>query len=194
MPASGTHSLNLLPCFPSIGVPIPLRLPKSTRQNKTTTKKKKKKKEKRKKGGHSCFFCSLAPVSDTHSPVLLPCFPSIGVPVPFRLPKSTHLNKTTTTKKKKMAARFSFVLRGWLPVPAHHSCCPVSLVSRALRMHCVCALVWMAGAGCSAVLGSLSLPADSSPPTGSWGEGRSGPAGPGFVSYPLCEALGSRRC
>ena len=61
-------------------------------------------------------------------------------------------------------------------------------------MHCVCTLVWTAGAGCSAVLGSLSLPADSSPPAGSWGEGRLGPARPGLVSYPLCEALGSHRC
>ena len=52
----------------------------------------------------------------------------------------------------------------------------------------------MAGAGCLAVLGSLSLPADSSPPARSWGEERSGSTGLGFVSYPLHEALGSRRC
>ena len=61
-------------------------------------------------------------------------------------------------------------------------------------MHCVCALVCIAGAGCSAVLGSFSLPADSSPPAGSWGEGCLCPAGPGLVSYPLREALGSRWC
>ena len=61
-------------------------------------------------------------------------------------------------------------------------------------MHCVCALVQMAGAGCSAVLGSFSLPADSSPPARSSGDGLSGPAVLGLVSYPLCEALGSHRC
>ena len=61
-------------------------------------------------------------------------------------------------------------------------------------MHCVCALVWNPEAGCSAVLGSLSLPADSSPPARGRGEGCSGPTGLGLVSYPLCEALGSRRC
>ena len=41
----------------------------------------------------------------------------------------------------------------------HRSYCPVSLVSSTPRMHCVCAPLRMAGAGCSAVLGSLSLPA-----------------------------------
>ena len=61
-------------------------------------------------------------------------------------------------------------------------------------MHCVGDLVWMAGAGCSAVLGSLSLPADSSPPTGSWGQGRSDPSGKWIVSYLLREVLGSCRC
>ena len=61
-------------------------------------------------------------------------------------------------------------------------------------MHCVCALVQNPGAGCSAVLGSLSLPADSSPPTRGQGEGCSGPTGPGLVSYPLPEVLGSHRC
>ena len=42
----------------------------------------------------------------------------------------------------------------------------------------------------------LPLPprSNSSPPTGSWGEGHSDPAGLGLVSYPLREALGSRRC
>ena len=43
--------------------------------------------------------------------------------------------------------------------PAQRSCCPVSLVSSPPCMHCVCALVQMARAGCLAVLGSLSLPA-----------------------------------
>ena len=50
-------------------------------------------------------------------------------------------------------------------------------------MHCACALVLMAGAGCSAVLGSL--PADSSPPTGSWGEGRLDPLGWGLYLTPF---------
>ena len=54
---------------------------------------------------------------------------------------------------------------------------------------CVCVLVRMAGAGCSAVLGSLSLPALTP-----LHPGRSGPAGPGLVSYPFHQALGSRRC
>ena len=42
----------------------------------------------------------------------------------------------------------------------------------------------------------LPLPprSDSSPPTGSWGEGRSGPAGLRLVSYPLHQALGSCGC
>ena len=44
-------------------------------------------------------------------------------------------------------------------VPTQRSCCPVSLVSRTPRMHCVCALVQMARSGCLAVLGSFSLPA-----------------------------------
>ena len=61
-------------------------------------------------------------------------------------------------------------------------------------MHCVCALVRMAGAWCSAVLDSFSLPADLSPPAGSWGDGHLGPPGTGLVSYPLREALGSCRC
>ena len=61
-------------------------------------------------------------------------------------------------------------------------------------MYCVCALVQNPGAGCSAVLGSLSLPADSSPPARGLGEGWLGPAWPGLVSYPLREALASRRC
>ena len=41
----------------------------------------------------------------------------------------------------------------------------------------------------------LLLPplSDSSPPAGSWGEGRLGPAEPRLVSYPLREALGSHR-
>ena len=43
--------------------------------------------------------------------------------------------------------------------PAHRSYCPVSLVSSTPCTHCVCAPVRMAGAGCLAVLGSLSLPA-----------------------------------
>ena len=42
--------------------------------------------------------------------------------------------------------------------PAHRSCCSVSLVSSHPCMHCVCTLVWVAGAVCLAVLGSLSLP------------------------------------
>ena len=42
----------------------------------------------------------------------------------------------------------------------------------------------------------LPLPpsSDFSPPAGSWGEGRSGPARPRLVSYPLRKALGSRGC
>ena len=129
------------------------------------------------------FLYPQAPVSGTRSPVLLPCFPSIGVPVPLRLPKSTF--------QKKIHSHF-FVLRRQPQAPAHQSCHPVSLVSRTPHMHFVCALVRMAGAGCSAVLGSLSSCSDSSPPTWSWGEGHSGPAGLGFVSYPLCKALSSR--
>ena len=35
---------------------------------------------------------------------------------------------------------------------------------------------------------------DSSPPAGSWGEGRSGPAGLWLVSYPFRQVLGSRKC
>ena len=61
-------------------------------------------------------------------------------------------------------------------------------------MQCVCTLVRNPGAGCSAVLASLSLPAGSSPPARGQGEGCLGPAGPGLASYPLREALGSRRC
>ena len=41
--------------------------------------------------------------------------------------------------------------------PAHRPYCPFSLVSSTPCTHCVCALVLMAGAGCSAILGSLSL-------------------------------------
>ena len=47
------------------------------------------------------FLCPQALVSGTHSLVLLACFPSIGVPVPLRLPKSTR------QKKKKMATPVS---------------------------------------------------------------------------------------
>ena len=97
------------------------------------------------------FLCPQAPVSGTRSPVLLPCFP-IGVPFPLSLPKSTR-----PEKKNKCCSSF-FVLRHQPQAPTHWSCCPVSLVSRTPRMHCVCALVRNPGAGCSAVLGSLSLP------------------------------------
>ena len=141
-PVPGTCSLVLLPCLPSTGVPVPLRLPKSTRQ-----------KEKKKRGKTHDFLrpqvpvsgtrppvpqgkthdilCPQAPVPGTRSPVLLLCLPSTGVPVPLRLPKSTH-------QKKNRSCFF--------------------------------------------------------PPSWSWREGHSGPAGPGLVSYPLRKALGSCRC
>ena len=77
--------------------------------------------------------------------------------------------------------------------PTHRSCCPVSLVSSTPRMHCVCTLVWMARAGCLAVLGSLSLPAPTPllPP----GAGVKGAQvlPRRLVSYPLHKVLGSRR-
>ena len=48
------------------------------------------------------------------------------------------------------------------------------------------------------VFSSPGLPppphSDSSPPAGSWGEGHLGPAGPGLVSYPSHQALGSHTC
>ena len=52
-------------------------------------------------------------------------------------------------------------------------------------MHCVCALVRNPGAGCSAVLGSFSLPADSSPPARSWGESAWVPLGRGLYLTPF---------
>ena len=49
------------------------------------------------------------------------------------------------------------------------------------------------------VISSPGLPlpprcSNSSPPTGSWGKGCSGPSHLGLVSYPFHQALGSRRC
>ena len=96
----------------------------------------------------------------------IPCFwtkcprtllSSGGVPVPLRLPKSTCFSLSQVCR-----------LQG----PTHSSYCPVSLVSRTPRMHCVCALVRMARAGYLAVLGSLSLPTVTPlllPGAGVWG-------------------------
>ena len=82
---------------------------------------------------------------------------SSGVPVPLRLPKSTH---------------FSLSLGCRLRGPTHRSYYPVSLVSSTPHMHCVCALVRMARAGYLAVLGSLSLPAPTPLlPLGAWVRG-----------------------
>ena len=86
-------------------------------------------------------------------------FPEYWGPYPFKTSKKhSPQQNNNNNKKKKMATCFSFVLRHWPPVPAHHSCCPVSLVARAPHLHCVCAVVRITGAGCSAVLGFFSLP------------------------------------
>jgi len=62
------------------------------------------------------------------------------------------------------------------------------------RMHCVCALVQVAGAGCSAVLGSVSLPLCLFFSCRELGKGHSGHAWLGILSYPFHQALGSRWC
>ena len=67
---------------------------------------------------------------------------------------SVHLWHPYPFKTFKKHSLF-FVAGASASGPTQSSCCPVSLVSRTPRMHGVCALVQMAGAGCSAVLGSL---------------------------------------
>ena len=91
-----------MPCLPSTGVPVPLRLTKNTRRKK-------------KRGKMRDFLRPQAPVSGTRppvpqgktrdilcphvlvpgtcSPVPPPCLPSSGVPVPLRIPKSTSQKK-----------------------------------------------------------------------------------------------------
>ena len=159
VPVSGTCSLVLLPCFPSIGVSVPLRLPKSTRQIK---------REK-----YAIFFVIRRRSQASRSPVLLPCFPSIGVPVPLRLPKSIHqkkkgknarfslssdavlrylvtglaalstqywgpcpfkASKKHLPKKKREKSAIFFVLRCRSQAPAHRPYCPVFLVLRSLSL------------------------------------------------------------
>ena len=132
------------------------------------------------------FLCPQVLVSGTCSPVLLPCFPSIGVPVPLWLPKSTHQQK-----KKLLLFLCSLASASGTHSLVLPPCFPSILDST----HALCLLsVLNPGAGCSAFLSSLSLPADSSPPARGWGEGCLGPARLGLVSYPLREVLGSRRC
>ena len=82
----------------------------------------------------------------------IPCLWAV-LSCPFKTSKKHWPKKM---KKKKGCSRF-FVLWRRPHAPTDRFCRPVSLVSRTPRMHCVCALVRMAGAGCSAVLGSFSL-------------------------------------
>ena len=128
------------------------------------------------------------PASGLCSPVFLPCFPSIGVPIPLRLPKSARQNKTAK-KQKKMVARFSYVL-----------CRPASSACSLFLLPCFPSIEgpalwpgWL-GLGVRQPWAPSSSRSACSSPAGSWGEGRSAPAGPGLVSYPLREALGSLRC
>ena len=90
-----------IPRFPASGLSV-LSCPFKTsrkhspnQNNNSNNEREKKKKEKMRD-----FLCPQAPVSGTCSLVLLPCFLSIGVSVPLRLPKST------CQKKKKNCSRF----------------------------------------------------------------------------------------
>ena len=155
-----------------------------------------KQQQQQKKIGLSLFFCSPAPASNTCSPVLLPCFPSVGVPVPLRLPKSTHHNKTTTTTTTKSVGRLLFF---YPPVTASSTHSPFLLPcfpSIQGPAHALCLCSGPDGWGWVFSSPGLPLPprSNSSPPARNWGEGRSSPTGPGFVSYPLHKALGSQRC
>ena len=111
-----------IPRFPASGLSVlscPFKTSKKhspNQNNNSNNERGKKTKEKM-----CTFLCPQAPVSGTCSPVLLPCFPSIGVPVPLRLPKSS------CQKKREKRAIF-FLLRRRSQAPAHRSCCPVSLV------------------------------------------------------------------
>ena len=88
-------------------------------------------------------MCPVFPVISSHWAVTCVVSVQLLLPCPF--------------KTFKMHSVF-FVTGASASEPAQRSCCPVSLVSSPPRMHCVCALVRVAGAGSSAVLGSLSLP------------------------------------
>ena len=60
-------------------------------------------------------------------------------------------------------------------------------------MHCVLWYEWL-GLCVQQSWAPSSSSSDLSLTAGSWGEGFLGPTRPGFVSYPLRDALGSRRC
>ena len=206
-----TRSPVPLPCLPSTGVPVPSRLPKSTRQ-----------KERKKRGKTRDFFrpqvlvsgthppvpqgkmrdilCPQVPVPGTRSPVPPPCLPSTGVPVPLRLPKSArqeekkkeekraissvlrHRSQAPAHRYRREKCGIFFVLRRRSQAPAHRSRHPASLATGARPFKA------------SKKHSPKKTRSGFFPPAGSRGKGRSGPAGPGLVSYPLHKALGSCRC
>ena len=152
-PVSGTCRPVPPPCLPGIEVPVPLRLPKSTRQ---------------KKGKNAIF---PVPRCRSQAPAHQSCCPVSLVLGSLSL---QGLQKTLAKKKKKGEnARFSpssgARLRhppsgpAALP-PSHQGPCPF----KASKKH-----------------SPKKNRSGFFPPAGSRGEGRSHPAGPGLVSYPL---------
>ena len=99
-PVPGTRSPVPLPCLPSTGVPVPLRLPKRGKKRGKThdflhPQAVSGTRPPVPQGKTWDILCPQAPVPGTRSPVPPPCLPSTGVPVPLRLPKSARQKKKT---------------------------------------------------------------------------------------------------
>ena len=91
--------------------------------------------------GFGCPEFPVIPSCWAKCPGMLPS--SCGVPVPLRLSKSIRFSLSQVRRLRKTG---------------HRSYCRFPSFQHPTHALCVCALVRMAGAGCLAVLGSLSLP------------------------------------